>query len=87
MEIKVYAQTVEQYLQERTDFTMEDIVEWYGEEAVKLFWAEAYDETGSFAGVQYKDGSYSVFTYGDAEEEYITFGHMLEVLVGEFTQE
>lgn len=87
MEIKIYAQTVEEYLQEHTDFTMEDVVEWYGEGAVKLFWTEAYNETGSFSGVQYKDGSYSVFTYGDAHEEYITFRRMLEVLVSEFMQE
>lgn len=86
MEIKICIRTVEEFLQEQTDFTMEDIVEWYGEGTVKLYWAETDDMTGSFAGVQYADGHYSF--YGcRCDEEYVTFGRMLAGLVREFIQD
>ena len=82
MEIKICCYTVEEYMK-HTGFTLEDVVEWYGEGVVKLYWAEAFDSTGSYGGVQYEDGHYSF--YGCArDEEYVTFGHMLEGLMYEF---
>ena len=84
MEVKVCMLTVEQYLEMHNDFTMDDIVEWFGEGAVKLYWAEMDgDQTGSFAGVKYDDGSYSVFGC-NCDEEFVTFEHMVGRLVGEF---
>lgn len=83
MEIKIYAMTVEEYLDFTSDITAEDVAEWYGDNIVRIYWAEAYDESGGFAGVEYEDGSYAV--YGcNLDKEGITRGKMLEVLTWEF---
>lgn len=83
MEVKIVCKTVQEYLKENTDFTEEDIVEWYGQEVEKLYWAETCDETGSFGGVKHKNGSYDVFGCR-RDEENVTFEHMIAVLVSEF---
>lgn len=85
MEIKICCYTVEEYMK-HTGCTTDEVIEWYGEGAVKLYWAETDDMTGSFAGVQYADGHYSF--YGcRCDEEYVTFERMLAGLVREFVKE
>lgn len=85
MEIKICCHTVEEWMKQ-TGCTKDDAMEWFGEGTVKLYWAETDYMTGSFAGVQYADGHYSF--YGcRRDEEYVTFGRMIEGLVREFMQE
>lgn len=82
MEIKICCYTTQEYL-DYTGVTMEDVIEWYGEGVVRLYWAEAQEMTGGFGGVEYEDGHYAV--YGcRLDEEHITFGRMLERIMREF---
>ena len=82
MEIKLCCNTVEEYA-EKAGLTAEDVLEMYADGIVMLFFAQKGDDDGSLVGVQYEDGDCSVYGCRQ-DEEFITFGHMLEVLVEEF---
>ena len=84
-EIKILCFTLEQFMMD-TGLTKEEILEDYGEGVEKLFFAEGEElNPGCLAGVQYKDGNCSVFGL-NRDEEGITFGRMLEVLLSEFIE-
>lgn len=86
MEITLVCYTAEEYKKLIEGCTAEEFAECYGADAEKLFFARCGDEEGAFVGVQCTDGSCNV--YGcNCDEEYITFGHMLERLVREFVEE
>ena len=82
MEIKIYVNTLEEVAKDHGMF-VEELIDSYGQDAVKLYWADSDKYEGNYTGVQYKDGTYSV--YGLRRDvEGITLGRMLEILTGQF---
>ena len=65
--------------------SVEEVHEWYGENACKLYFASCNGEEGGFAGVKNKDGTYDVCGCR-RDEENITFEHMMDVLISEFNK-
>ena len=62
---------------------VEEVLEMYGEDAVKLYFTRVGNNDGVLAGVLFKDESCAV--YGcRRDREGLTFGQMLEILVDEF---
>lgn len=83
MNIEVITYTKEQYLEVCEGMTTEEFTENYGVDAVKLFFTRTEDDECPFVGVMCEDGSCNVYGL-NADEEYVTFGRMMERLVGYF---
>lgn len=85
MTIKIHCYTMQDIVKDY-GMPLQEVQECYGEDAVKLFFAEAEGEDCPFVGVLCEDGSCNV--YGcRCDEEYVTFGRMTERLVGYFVEE
>lgn len=68
------------------DYGLEEMKEDFGEDVVKLFYASDGEEDCPFVGVLCEDGSCNVYGL-NTDEEYVTFGRMMERLVGYFVEE
>lgn len=79
--VEIYCYTVEELAKDH-GMPIAEVLECYGEKAEKLYFARCGEVEGSYAGVLNNDGTYDVCGCR-RDEEGITFGHMLEVLVGE----
>ena len=85
MKVEIHCYTVKELAEEQR-IPLEEILECYGADAVKLFFAEAEGEDCPFAGVLCADGSCNVYGL-NMDEEYVTFGRMTERLIGYFVKE
>lgn len=83
MEYKLICNTVEEFMI-LSDCTVDEIKEWYGENVVRVYWIELYnDVAGVLIGVEFAEGTYAV--YGCRRDtENLTYEQMIGMLEKEF---